>query len=259
MRDEVYPFEIVFLLKNGKQTDGFHIPGRVKNANEKQRADIPETNSDFIGSPDYYEGDLGYSPYWKIYNTATVEGYSTGYSTDSEYKGAYQYGDFAYWESSETYPCNQEVCGELAGQPIRHHKFPDVLVSPIHEKKEYSGMDNMEMGNTAIFPIGVKISPTQVQQLINSSNLSKEQKEEIVGFKIVRGDRATNKSIVAKGILRNMGKYTKEDNEYYFPNYPYNDLNQDPFLNATNNAYTQICDTYDVYIETIGVDRYAEV
>jgi hypothetical protein len=28
MRDEVYAFEIVFLLKNGKQTDGFHIPGR---------------------------------------------------------------------------------------------------------------------------------------------------------------------------------------------------------------------------------------
>jgi hypothetical protein len=24
----VYAFEIVFLLKNGKQTDGFHIPGR---------------------------------------------------------------------------------------------------------------------------------------------------------------------------------------------------------------------------------------
>ena len=93
LRDEVYPFEIVFLLKNGKQTDGFHIPGRVKNAVEKQRADIPETNSDFIGSPDYYEGDLGCSPYWKIYNTTTVEGYSTGYSTDSEYKGAYQYGD----------------------------------------------------------------------------------------------------------------------------------------------------------------------
>jgi hypothetical protein len=26
LRDEVYAFEIVFLLKNGKQTDGFHIP-----------------------------------------------------------------------------------------------------------------------------------------------------------------------------------------------------------------------------------------
>ena len=29
LRDEVYPFEIVFLLDNGKQTDGFHIPGRA--------------------------------------------------------------------------------------------------------------------------------------------------------------------------------------------------------------------------------------
>ena len=35
MRDEVYAFEIVFLLKDGKQTDGFHIPGREKNINEQ--------------------------------------------------------------------------------------------------------------------------------------------------------------------------------------------------------------------------------
>ena len=259
LRDEVYPFEIVFLLKNGKQTDGFHIPAREKNAVEKQKADVPETSSDFIGSPDYYSGDVGYSAYWKIYNTAIVSGYSPEYSSDSDYKGPYQFGEFAYWESSETYPCNQEVWGELAGQPIRHHKFPDVLVSPIHEAKTYTGIANMEMGDTAIYPIGVKISAQQVQQLINSSSLSKEQKEEIIGFKIVRGDRSTNKSIVGKGILRNVGKYKKEENEYLFPNYPYNDLTQDPFLNATNNAYTQLCDTYDVYVETIGVDGYAEV
>ena len=35
MRDEVYAFEIVFLLKDGKQTDGFHIPGREKSSNEQ--------------------------------------------------------------------------------------------------------------------------------------------------------------------------------------------------------------------------------
>lgn len=259
LRDEVYPFEIVFLLKNGKQTDGFHIPAREKNANEKQQADIPETSLDFIGEPTYYSGDVGYSPYWKIYNTATNLGFSPEYSSDSGYKGPYQYGEFAYWESTDTYPCNTEVWGDLAGQPIRHHKFPDVLVSPINESKSFSGIANMEMGDVAIYPIGVKISVNEVQQAINSSSLSKEQKEEIIGFKIVRGDRSTHKSIIAKGILRNVGKYSKEDNDYYFPNYPYNDLNQDPFLNATNNAYTQLCDTYDVYIETIGIDGYAEV
>lgn len=259
LRDEIYPFEIVFLLSNGKETDGFHIPGREKDISEKQKDDIPNTSSDFIGTPDYYEGDIGYSPYWKIYNTATVKGYSPGYSSDTDYKGPYQYGDFAYWESSEEYPCNTELWGELAGKKIRHHKFPDVLVSPIYEAKEFSGKDILEMGSTAIFPIGVKISSSQVQHLINTSNLTKEQKDEIVGFKIVRGDRSTNKSIVAKGMLRNVGKYTRDNNEYYFPNYPYNDLSEDPFLNATNNAFTQLCDVYDINIQTLGSNGTAKV
>ena len=51
---------------------------------------------------------------------------------NSNYKGPYQFGEFAYWESTEEYPCN-DVWGDLGGTPIRHHKFPDVLVSPIIE------------------------------------------------------------------------------------------------------------------------------
>lgn len=259
LRDEIYPFELVFLLKNGKQTDGFHIPGRVKDTTEKTKPDIAESDPDFIGSPEYYSGDVGYSPYWKIYNTATVKGFSPDYSNDSGYKGPYNYGEFSYWESTEEYPCNTELWGELAGQKIRHHKFPDVLVSPIYEAKDFSGVDDMEMGNTAIFPIGVRLDVAEIQQLINTSSLSKAQKEEIVGFKIVRGDRSTNKSIVAKGILRNVGEYTKEENTYYFPNYPYNDLNQDPFLNEKNNAFAQLCDAYEVTIDTLGPDGTADV
>jgi hypothetical protein len=38
--------------------------------------------------------------------------------------------EFAYWESTE-YPCTDNVWGVLAGQKIRHHKFPDVNISPI--------------------------------------------------------------------------------------------------------------------------------
>jgi hypothetical protein len=36
-RDEIYPFEIVFLLENGKQTDGFHIPGRIAGLRENSK------------------------------------------------------------------------------------------------------------------------------------------------------------------------------------------------------------------------------
>jgi hypothetical protein len=236
LRDEVYAFEIVFLLKNGKQTDGFHIPGRPANVNDL--TPVPDTNFDFIGDPDYTIGTIGYSPYWKIYNTASVLGTSPGYSPNADYKGPYQYGEFAYWESLEKYPCNKDVWGDLADQPIRHHKFPDVRVSPIFESALYSSPGSMVMQQDAVFPVGVRIDTAYVATLIANSNLTQEQKDNIAGFKIVRGDRGPNKSIVAKGILRNVGKYNRDETDYYFPNYPYNDLRRDPFLLEKNNAYS---------------------
>ena len=239
LRDEVYAFEIVFLLKNGKQTDGFHIPGRIKGPREAV-PDVPSTNDDFIGVP--YRIDpsgVGYSPYWKIYNTGSVTGFSPDYSNATDYKGPYQYGEFAYWESTELYPCNTDVWGDLANTPIRHHKFPDVLISPIFESKLFTGASSMVMGNNAVFPMGVKIDIQQVHALIQSSqDLTQEQKDDIVGFKIVRGDRGTNKSIIAKGMLRNVASYERDETSYYFANYPYNDVRQDPFLMSKSNAFT---------------------
>lgn len=241
LRDEIYAFEVCFLLANGKQTDGFHIPGRIMDGNEAY-PDVQDTNPDFIG-------DGTSAPYWKIYNTASVTGYSPEYDgTDPLYKGPYQYGKFAYWESLETYPCNVEVWGDLADQPIRHHKFPDVLVSPITEPSiVFDGPTNMVMQNDTIFPMGVKIDIQQIKQLISTSNLTDSQKADIVGFKIIRGNRGTNKSIIAKGIIRNTGEYERDGQTFYFPNYPYNDLDTDPFLNANNNAYTQQCNSWLIY------------
>jgi len=258
LRDEVYAFEIVFLLKNGKQTDGFHIPGRAKSFVENSNPNISELNPDFIGEPDTYLDGVGYSPYWKIYNTASVIGTSPGYSPAASYKGPYQYGEFAYWESTETYPCNVDVWGTLSNQPIRHHKFPDVLVSPIFESKIFSNPESMVMGSNAVFPIGVKISSLQIEQLISASDLTNEQKNDITGYKIVRGDRGTNKSIVAKGILRNVGKYKREDQSLYYPNYPYNDISDDPFLLLANNAYKNLCKGYTITATTDATVRYSD-
>jgi hypothetical protein len=256
LRDEVYAFEIVFLLKNGKQTDGFHIPGRVKGFIENTSPNILVTDPDFIGEPD---PGTNYSPYWKIYNTASVIGTSPSYLPTPEYKGPYQYGQFAYWESTEDYPCNIDVWGDLAGQPIRHHKFPDILISPAFESKLFTGPNSMVMGNDAVFPIGVRVDNDQIQNLISTSSLTVEQKDDIIGYKIIRGDRGTNKSIIAKGILRNVGTYEREGQSYYFPNYPYNDLNLDPFINATNNAWTEICEPFVINVSALGPDGYVEI
>jgi uncharacterized protein (TIGR02145 family) len=242
LRDEVYAFEIVFLLKNGKQTDGFHIPGRTLTYDDLQYPDIPTTNADFIGEPDYVDptSGVGYSPYWKIYNTASVLGQATGNPIGNA--TPHEYGEFAYWESIETYPCNIDVWGDLAGQQIRHHKFPDVLVSPIFENPIYALTPGFqpEMQSDAVFPLGVKVDISQIQSLISNSSIAQDQKDNIAGFKIVRGNRNTNKSIVAKGMLRNVATYQRQEQTLYYPNYPYNDLNEDPFLNATTNAYDSL-------------------
>ena len=249
LRDEVYAFEIVFLLKNGKQTDGFHIPGRAKNFNEFNYTDVDNTNPDFIGTGTS-------APYWKIYNTASVIGDAVGPNIGNA--TPYKYGEFAYWESTDEYPCNEAVWGDLAGQPIRHHKFPDVLVSPIFESPA-PDYNNLTMQDVAIFPIGVNINVQQVNQLITQSNLTADQKADIIGFKIVRGNRSTNKSIMGKGILRNVGKYDREGTTYYFPNYPYNDLNQDPFLLQKNNAYNSQANTFSIVASADSTIQYVDV
>ncbi len=267
LRDEVYAFEIVFLLANGKQTDGFHIPGRTQSYPEIIQPPVHSTNPDFIG-----EGTS--APYWKIYNTASVSGFSPDYIAavnKSNYKGSYQYGDFAYWESTELYPCVTDIWGTLADQPIRHHKFPDVLVSPIFETPSIEidpsgAYKNLAMQKDAIYPIGVRIDVEQVSQLVINSDLTQDQKDQIVGFKIVRGDRGTNKSIVAKGILRNVGKYTRDapafqglnNTYYYYPNYPYNDLREDPFLLKENNAYNAQCNIYKMDVFSPGTIQYTD-
>ena len=45
---------------------------------------------------------------------------------------------------------------------------------------------------------------------------------------------------------------------YYFPNYPYNDLREDPFLLAQSNAYNSECNTYTVQTTTNGVYEYTD-
>jgi len=264
MRDEVYAFEIVFILKNGKQTDGFHIPGRAKNNVELYTPDVPTTNNDFIGEPERYVGGVGYSPYWKIYNTAGVGGPLIGVPNIGN-ATPYQEGYFGYWESQdETYPCNSDVWGDLAGEKIRHHRFPDVKVSPIFESATPTITSNGKYAVTmrtaeAVFPIGAMVDVVQLKSLIDQSSLTQDQKDDIVAFKIVRGNRDVNRSIVAKGILRNVGKYTREDQSFYYPNYPYNDLREDPFINANNNAWTQLCKAYSVNITSFGSLAYGEL
>lgn len=224
MRDEVYAFDFVPILRNGAQGDRFPIPGRLAKSSDLEI--INNTDSQFEREPCTNPDP---KPRWQVYNTASVLGVDPGYDPDDScYQGPYRYGEFSYWESTDTYPCNDEVWGDLQGKPIRHHKFPDSSISHHHD----------EQGN--IYPLGVRIDVAKIHELIKNSNLTQEQKDNIASFKIVRSNRANSKSVVAKGILFNVGRYSKDDSTYYYPNYPFNDLNADPFISNTSTRELEI-------------------
>jgi hypothetical protein len=174
---------------------------------------------------------------WEVYNTASVTGTPHQPYVDCE-DTCWEYGEFAYWESTEKYPNDPEKWGDLCGQPIRHHKFPDSLVTHIHD-----GM-NIAVDNTKdnmIYPIGIRVDHNSVRaaidQAVTDGVITLEDKARIKGYKIVRGNRFGNKSVVAKGLLYDVNQYRRKrggsyfDNEViYFPNYPYNDLRSNPFV-----------------------------
>jgi hypothetical protein len=204
LRNEVYALELVPLLADGVQRDGFTIPGRVATSEDLA----------LYGTTDV--------PTWQAINTATKDG--TNISDD-----IYSMGQMAYWESTELYPCDS-IYGDLANQPIRHHKMPDNTISP------YIGN-----GNGKMYPLGIHVDPEQIRSLILASDLPDEEKEAVVGFKIVRADRAGNKSIISKGIVNHVLKYKDYNNEeFYTPNYLYDDIsNDDPFFKNVSPELSQ--------------------
>lgn len=241
MGDEIYPLDMVILLKNGYQSDRFPIPGRV--ATDADLASVQNGDSDTVAGPCDSPGAV---PRWQVYNTASLTGFSPEYLANGQnndcYVGPYQYGEFGYWESTETYPCNAAVWGKLQGEPIRHHKFPDGSVAYHHDAD----------GN--IFPLGIRIDSKQIYTLIENSSLTDIQKAQIAEIKIVRGDRTGgNRSVIGKGLFYNVGAYTKDNSSYFYPNYPFNDTRTDPFIKGRVdlNIGTIITSSYDSNI-TIG-------
>jgi hypothetical protein len=156
--------------------------------------------------------------------------------------------DFAYWESSLCYPNNPEVWGDLCGKKIRYHKFPDSKVVPLHDNLTES--DNLVGRKLRIYPIGIQIKIEDVKNILNQAVqqglLTEQEKLNITSFGIKRGNRRQNKSIIAKGQLYDMWKtFVLNENKTavtvanpkqtfeYYSNYPFNDLNKDPFLQVS--------------------------
>lgn len=212
MRDEVYSFFIRWIYNTGEKTASYHIPGRASTTNDLAVASGQDAlESTYTDTP---------SRNWQVYDTSSIT--STTQYDLPEGPTVIAEGTMGYWESTEKYPDNRpDIWDKLCGKPIRHHKFPDNCTSHIHSN-----------GGNFINLLGVKFD--NISHPLDSDG---NPITSIVGYEILRGSREGNKTIIAKGILNNMGEYDIDQDvssrKGLYQNYPFNDLRIDPFLSKT--------------------------
>ena len=249
LRDEQYAFFIRWIYNTGERSSSYHIPGRA-----------PEPFTTPSGT--YMEDEIIYGnnvldlagdPLFKVYNTGSITAQNL---TEVQADGSLVIarGKMGYWESTERYPANRpDIWGDLCGKPIRHHKFPTEELgganSPLHISTTDGDLINL---------LGVEFT-----NIGRPKNNDGTYITNVVGYEILRGSRAGAKSILAKGLFRNMRKYTIPNAENLiggsvqglYPNYPYNDLRPDVYFhdgNANSIHRTEGCDNYS---ESIGSFR----
>jgi len=160
--DEIYPFGIVFVHSNGDESPVFPTIGRSSNAFDTELltvgTDIDETETRHLGISNGEEVER-----WKVFNTGSSL-------------------QFAYHESEGLYPeatdCNgDKIFGPLAGQKVRHHRFPS--------RKEISLVDG-----TNLNILGIEFENIQYPDT------------DIVGHYFVRGKRdSLNRTVLDSGYL----------------------------------------------------------
>ena len=206
-KGEVIALFIRFVYNTGHRTPSYVIMGREAINDEKTR--INNTDSKNYGEGQDVEK-------WEIYDTSTITKVYPKLFTQ-EYPVAE--GGMGYYETAEIYPDNPEVWGSNACKPVRHGRFPDNCTVP-----------NFDSTSNKIIILGIKLE--NITYPLDNKN---KPIEGIVGYEILRGDKEGNKSIVAKGLIFNTGEYElpisyNGNKKALYPNYPFNDLNIDPYL-----------------------------
>ena len=204
LRDEVYTFFIRFVYNTGEKSNAYHVPGRI--------ATGTEVSTDTTGN----SWD-GVAKEFKTKNTASFTATTNVVLPDG---GIVQsYGDMGYWESGEKYPATDPVrynngSIDLCGMPIRHHKIPNenthltTRLSTDGVANDVAAGTTTGAGTTHIQVIGAQFSNIAAP-LDNSGAVIPN----IVGYEMLVGNRDGNKSIIAKGIIRNMMSYERYEHK----------------------------------------------
>ena len=264
MRDEVYSLFIRWVYDTGDKSASYHIPGRPSMLYAPGLYDTTlYTNADSL---------TGDTQVYETINTGTV----TSVYPLASFPGAIFLPDggnliaeglMGYWESSEFYPDDKTEVWDanvpytpyssyglllqpaglslnLCGTPIRHHKMPDNLLTATDNANHFIVNGSNE---TFIRILGLafeNIKPPVMNPQDPVANQVLVQG--IVGYEILRGSRQGNRSVIAKGILNNMGIYDLnfdgDENTStggrlgVYQNYPYNDVQPNPFLSSIESS-----------------------
>lgn len=251
LRDENYCEFIQWIYDDGDVSSSFHIPGRpavIFPATGTLETDPLGGSGDSLDPSDRV---------FEVFNTASIVGPTTSIPTGD---GGFviQEGLMGYWESTELYPDDKpEVYNasahpwsvvtsvpyggtaisdyDLCGKPIRHHKFPEQRLN-VNVRHFISSSPNFG-GAPAI-----RIMGTKYENILQPKDNNGNPIPGIVGYRILRGSREGNKTIVAKGIINNMFQYVIEggatSRSGLYPNYPYNDVNPDPYISLIDTSET---------------------
>jgi hypothetical protein len=259
MRDEQYAFFIRWIYNTGERSASYHIPGRAPRTNGYVANGIPVSGSelDVNNSTNSLNTD---EQNWQVFNTASVDPPLNIPIGDGGFIIAE--GDMAYWQSTERYPATKpEIYNassnpiwdsispehDLCGEYIRHHKMP---TEEVNNALKLSTTDGQ-----FIRILGVKFLNIK-RPLFNDGTVIPN----IVGYEILRGSREGAKSIMAKGIFKNMREYTLQDDEDsintsqlqgLYPNYPYNDLRDDVFFHTGGGITGKRTEDLQVYTKSI--------
>tara|TARA_R110000765_G_scaffold140292_2_gene240808 strand:+ start:3572 stop:10054 length:6483 start_codon:yes stop_codon:yes gene_type:complete len=233
MRDEQYAFFIRWIYNTGERSASYHIPGRAPQnytlpsgtSYQEDELIVSSNSINVIGTEEHL---------FEIYNTGVVtQSLNTPMPDGSSIIAK---GYMGYWQSTERYPNNPQIWGSLCGEYIRHHKMPSEQTGGNQLYLSQNNGDTINILGVEFSNIGRPLLNDGVTYIPN-----------VVGYEILRGSRLGAKSILAKGMFKNMRKYDVPDNDNLiggniqglYANYPYNDLRDDVYFSQDK---TEGCD-----------------
>jgi len=147
-RGEVYALYISWILKEGGESRAYHIPGRAPANGEENSPEVFRFRSE---------------PTTTVFNATKM----------------------GYWENEdETYPNDSEIWGNLAGENVRHHHFPEIKDFPLYDQNQFT-QNNIQV-------LGFRLTNIPLPENI---------KEQVTGYKIYYAKRTVeNKRILDQSV-----------------------------------------------------------